>query len=80
MLPGPPGVDPMSGLGRSLIILGLVIVLIGVVVSLAGRLPWLGRLPGDIAIKRENVSFYFPLGTCLLISVLLSFVLWLFRR
>jgi hypothetical protein len=70
----------MSGLGRSLIILGLVIVLVGIVVSLAGKLPWLGRLPGDIAIKRENFSFYFPLGTCLLISALLSLVMWLFRR
>jgi hypothetical protein len=70
----------MSGLGRTLIMLGLVIVLVGVVVSLAGKLPWLGRLPGDIAIKRENFSFYFPLGTCLLISALLSLVMWLFRR
>jgi ABC-type Fe3+-siderophore transport system permease subunit len=70
----------MSGLGRTLIILGLVIVLVGVVVSLAGKLPWLGRLPGDIAIKRENFSFYFPLGTCLLLSALLSLVMWLFRR
>jgi len=70
----------VSGLGRSLIVLGLVIVLIGVVVSLVGKLPWLGRLPGDIAVKRENFFFYFPLGTCLLISVLLSLVMWLFRR
>jgi hypothetical protein len=70
----------MSGIGRSLIILGLVIVLVGIVVTMAGKLPWLGRLPGDIAIKRENFSFYFPLGTCLLISLLLSLVMWLLRR
>ena len=70
----------MSGLGRSLIILGLVIMLIGIVVSLAGKLPWLGRLPGDISIKRENFSFYFPLATCLLISALISLIMWLFRR
>jgi len=80
MRPGRPGRELMSGFGRSLIILGLVIVLVGIVVSLAGKLPWLGRLPGDIAIKRENFSFYFPLGTCLLISALLSLVMWLFRR
>jgi hypothetical protein len=80
MRPGRPGRELMSGLGRTLIMLGLVIVLVGVVVSLAGKLPWLGRLPGDIAIKRENFSFYFPLGTCLLISALLSLVMWLFRR
>jgi hypothetical protein len=80
MRPGRPGRELMSGLGRSLIILGLVIVLVGIVVSLAGKLPWLGRLPGDIAIKRENFSFFFPLGTCLLLSALLSLVMWLFRR
>ena len=80
MHPGWPERELMSGVGKSLIILGLVIVLIGVVVSLAGKLPWLGRLPGDIAVKRENFSFYFPLGTCLLLSALLSLIMWLFRR
>jgi len=80
MRPGRRGRDLMSGLGRSLIILGLVIILIGIVVSLAGKLPWLGRLPGDISIKRENFSFYFPLATCLLISALISLIMWLFRR
>jgi len=80
MRPGRRGRDQMSGLGRSLIILGLVIILVGIVVSLAGKLPWLGRLPGDISIKRENFSFYFPLATCLLISALISLIMWLFRR
>ena len=70
----------MSGMGRQLIILGLIIVAIGLIFSLAPRLPWLGRLPGDISIKREHFSFYFPLGTCILLSLLLSFILWLFRR
>lgn len=70
----------MSGFGRSLIILGLVIVLAGIIVSLAGKFPWLGRLPGDISIKRENFSLYFPLATCLLISALFSVIMWLFRR
>jgi len=67
-------------MGRQLIILGLIIVAIGLVFSLSPRLPWLGRLPGDISIKREHFSFYFPLGTCILLSLLLSLVLWLFRR
>ena len=80
MRPGRPGRELMSSLGRTLIMLGLVIVLVGVVVILAEKIPWLGRLPGDIAIKRENFSFYFPLGTCLLLSALLSLVMWLFRR
>ncbi|MBI2353440.1 MAG: DUF2905 domain-containing protein [Deltaproteobacteria bacterium] len=70
----------MSGLGRTLITLGLIIAAIGIVISLAPRIPWLGRLPGDIYIKKENFSFYFPLGTCILISLILSFLLWLFRR
>ena len=70
----------MNGMGRQLIILGLIIVAIGLVFSLAPRLPWLGRLPGDISVKREHFSFYFPLGTCILLSLLFSLVLWLFRR
>lgn len=70
----------MSGLGRSLIYLGLIIAAIGVVVSFAGKLPWLGRLPGDIYIKRDNFSFYFPLATSIIISIVLSLILWLFRR
>jgi hypothetical protein len=68
------------GLGKSLIIIGLLIALVGVIVTLAGKLPWLGRLPGDIYIKREHFTFSFPLATCLLISALISIILWLFRK
>jgi hypothetical protein len=67
-------------MGRTLIILGLVLVLVGVVVSLAPKVPWLGHLPGDIVIKGERYSFYFPLTTCILLSLILSLVLYLFRR
>ena len=71
----------MNGLGRQLIILGLLLVVVGLAISFVPRFPtWLGRLPGDIHIKRENFSFHFPLVICLLISALLSFVLWLIRR
>ena len=70
----------MSSLGKSLIVIGIVIALIGVLLSLAGRIPWLGRLPGDIYVKRENFTFYFPLATSIIISLLLSFILWLFRK
>ena len=71
----------MSGLGRPLIILGLILVAAGLAISFAPRLPtWLGRLPGDIHIERANFSFHFPLATCLLISAILSFILWLLRR
>lgn len=70
----------MSDLGKSLIILGLVIVAIGAVLMLSGKLPWLGKLPGDIYIKKENFAFAFPLTTCIIISAVISFVFWLLRR
>jgi hypothetical protein len=70
----------MSGIGRSLMIIGVLLVVIGLIISFAPRLPWLGKLPGDILIKKENFSFYFPLASCILISLILSFVMWLFWR
>jgi hypothetical protein len=70
----------MTGLGKGLIYLGLLLVVIGVILTFAGKLPWLGRLPGDLSIERENFSFYFPLATCILISVIISLVLYFFRR
>jgi hypothetical protein len=70
----------MPALGKSLILAGLVIALIGVLMTFAGRIPWIGRLPGDIYLKRENFTFYFPLATSIVISVILSFILWLLRK
>jgi hypothetical protein len=70
----------MSGMGRILIILGLILVAAGIIISFAHRIPWLGRLPGDIYIKKENFSFYFPLATSILLSLILTLILWLFRR
>jgi hypothetical protein len=71
----------VNGLGRPLIIMGLALVVAGLLISYSPKLPtWLGRLPGDINIKRANFSFHFPLMTCLIISAILSFILWLFRR
>jgi hypothetical protein len=68
-------------LGRMLIVLGLLVAALGVVVSLAGKLPIrLGRLPGDIVIRGKHSVFYFPLVTCVLISVVLSLILWLMNR
>jgi hypothetical protein len=69
------------GFGRTLIILGIVIVVIGVLVSLGDRLPIrFGRLPGDIEIRGKNSVFYFPLATSILLSVILTIVMWLFSR
>jgi hypothetical protein len=69
-----------SDLGRLLIIAGLLLAGIGLLLTLGGKFNFLGRLPGDIRITRENFTFLFPLGSCLLISVLLSLIFWLFRR
>ena len=65
----------MPDLGRTLVVIGLVIVAIGVVILLVGRIPWFGRLPGDIHVQRENWSFYFPLTTSIVVSVVLSLLL-----
>jgi len=71
----------VNGPGRTLIILGLILVAAGLIVSFAPRLPtWLGRLPGDIHIRRDNFSLHFPLMTCLIISAIISFIIWLLRR
>lgn len=71
----------MHNFGKPLIILGVVLVAAGLVVSFVPRLPfWLGRLPGDFTFKRGTFSFYFPLATCLLLSAILSFILWLLRK
>ncbi len=70
----------MSGIGRLLIIIGLILVAVGVIISFAPHIPWLGRLPGDIYIKKDHFSFFFPLTTCILLSALVSFILWLLKR
>lgn len=66
--------------GKFLIILGLALVVVGLWLQFGGKLNFLGRLPGDIRIERENFSFFFPLGTSILLSLLLSFIFWIFRR
>jgi hypothetical protein len=70
----------MAGLGKPLIICGIILIVFGVIITFAGKIPWLGRLPGDIYVKRENFTFYFPLATSILISVLVSLLFWLLKR
>ena len=72
-----PDLQPM---GRALILLGVILTGFGLVLLVAPKIPWVGRLPGDILIQREQFSFYFPLASCLLASVLLSLLLWLVSR
>lgn len=70
----------MNDLGKMLVGFGLLIALAGVVLVLVGRVPWIGRLPGDIHIQRGNFSFYFPLATSLLLSVVLTLLVYVVGR
>ena len=67
-------------MGRLLMLLGAVLLLLGLFLTLFGKLPLLGRLPGDFVYRKGSLSFYFPLATSLLISVLLTLLLALFRK
>ncbi len=72
----------LGALGKGLVAIGLCIAAVGVLLIAADRFPGLrlGRLPGDIAVERDRFRFYFPLGTSILISIVLSLVLWLLHR
>ena len=70
----------MNDIGKFLVIIGLAIAAIGVFVWSGIGKGWLGKLPGDINYTKGNFSFHFPIVTCLLISAILTFVMWLFRR
>jgi len=73
--------DPARELGKVLVVFGVALVAVGALLALGVRLPGrLGRLPGDIIIRRENFTFYFPLVTCLLLSVVLSLLFWFVGR
>jgi hypothetical protein len=76
----PPG--GLGSLGKALLAVGAVVALVGVLLIVAERFPGLriGRLPGDVAIERERWRFYFPLGTSIALSILLTLLLWLFGR
>jgi hypothetical protein len=70
----------LHDIGRALIVAGILLIVVGAALSLAGRLPWLGRLPGDVVVRRGGFTFYFPLGTCLLLSLALTLLFSLWRR
>jgi hypothetical protein len=90
-MPGQRLMNEWDGVGKLLIGMGLVIAMAGVLVLFADRLPgfshlfsWMGKLPGDISVKRDNFSLFFPLGTSILVSIVLSLVFyvlsWIVRR
>jgi hypothetical protein len=70
----------MADIGRFLILLGVAAVVAGVLLLLQPRIPWLGRLPGDIVVQRERFTFYFPVVTSIVVSILLTLVLNVFFR
>jgi len=70
----------LNPLGKILIFFGVILILIGGVILLAGRIPWIGRLPGDIFIQRKNFSFYFPIATSIIISIILTLIFFILGR
>ena len=72
--------DAYHVIGKSLLVVGVLLVAVGCLVLMGPKVPWIGRLPGDILIRRDHFSFYFPLTTCLLASALLTFVFWIIGR
>ena len=70
----------MESFGKLLIFVGILLVALGLIFSFGVKISWLGHLPGDIYIRREGFSFYFPLTTCLLLSLILTLVLYFLRR
>lgn len=70
----------VQSLGRLLLVAAAILAMLGILVLLSAKLPWLGRLPGDITIRRGGFSFYFPLTSCLLVSLVVSVILWLVGR
>ena len=73
-------VSEIQHLGGVFIILGVIIIIVGGLLLLSGKLPWIGRLPGDILIQKKNFTFYFPLATSILLSLLLTLIFWLLGK
>ncbi len=70
----------MPSMGKMLITVGIVLVVIGLVFTYGPKIPWLGKLPGDISIKKDNFSFYFPITTSIIISIILTILFSIFRK
>jgi len=69
-----------SFVGKMLIVMGIFLVIIGILMNTGLKIPWIGKLPGDMSVQRENFSFYFPLTSCIIISIILTLLFYLFRR
>jgi uncharacterized membrane protein YkgB len=69
-----------GALGKMLVLLGVLIIVIGLLLLIGEKIPWVGRLPGDIIIRKKNFTFYFPIATSILISIILTLLFTLFRK
>lgn len=70
----------MPALGKMLIVVGIVFIIMGIAFLFGDKIPFLGRLPGDISIQKERFSVYFPITTCIIISIVLSILFAIFRK
>ncbi len=71
---------PFTEIGKFLIVIGVIIVLLGILVSIDPKIPLIGKLPGDIYIKKNGFSIYFPITTCIIISIILTLLFSLFKK
>ncbi len=69
-----------NGIAKGLIIFGVVLVGLGVIFLIFPKIPYLGKLPGDIYVKKDNFSFFFPITTCIILSIVISLILYLFKK
>lgn len=67
-------------MGKLLIIIGIILIVAGIIVTYSDRIPFIGRLPGDISIKKDNYNFYFPITTSIILSIVISLILYLINR
>ena len=70
----------MPAIGKSFIIIGIIMIIVGLGFMFGDKIPYIGKLPGDISIKRENFSFYFPITTCIILSIILTILFSLFKK
>lgn len=73
-------IETIHSIGRFLIIIGILCAVIGGILLLSPRIPWLGKLPGDILIQKKNFTFYFPIATSIVLSIILTLIVWLIGR
>ncbi|MFH1641066.1 MAG: DUF2905 domain-containing protein [Candidatus Omnitrophota bacterium] len=70
----------MNSIGKTLIVFGVILIGLGLLLTLINKVPFLGKLPGDIYIQKKNFTFYFPVATSILISIIISLIFWLWSR